>query len=86
MTKRVSVAVSAELLREVEEHPEEFGLEGNLSEASKFARLVEMGARSARENHRRAERIAAYQQWSSDSEGLDVARMAVRLAQKDGLL
>ncbi|MHB1162567.1 MAG: hypothetical protein ACYC66_08780 [Chloroflexota bacterium] len=66
--------------------PEAFGFDRRSSEAGRLARMIEVGARTLREEARRAERIQLYEDWADDPERRQVVESTTRMAREDGLL
>jgi hypothetical protein len=76
---RVNVPVSDRARSEVNEHPDQFGLDPSQSEAQRFSELVEEGMRARRERVRNERRVEMYEQYKADPayhEELDAAEVA----------
>ena len=84
--RRRSVPVPDELEEELKTHPEAFGFDRHSSESSRLARMIEVGARTLKEEVRRAERIQLYEAWADDPERRQVVQSTMRMAREDGLL
>ncbi len=84
--RRRSVPVTEELEEEMKARPEAFGFDRKSSESSRLARMLEVGARTLKEEVRRAERIELYRAWADDPERRQVAQSTRRMAKEDGLL
>lgn len=84
--RRRSVPVTDELEEEMRAHPEAFGFDVSSSESSRLARMIEVGARTLKEEVRRAGRIQLYEAWADDPERRQVMESSMRMAREDGLL
>jgi hypothetical protein len=85
-TSRETVPVPEDLSREIEEHPQEFGLPEGLSRGRALARLLLLGARVAHENVRARQRAQMYAALTKSPEYLESAREADAEAFADGHL
>jgi hypothetical protein len=85
-TSRETVPVPEDLSREIEEHPQGFGLPEGLSRGRALAKLLLLGAQVARENVREHQRSQVYAALTKDSEYLESAREADAEAFADGHL
>lgn len=65
---RRSVSVNGELLSDIDEHPEAFGLSPRASEAARLKSLLELGASTARAHKERELMQEAYADWAADPE------------------
>lgn len=83
---RVSVPVPEELKAGIEEHPDEFDLDPSLSQAVRYATLLEEGARARRVRRRERERQAAYAVYASDPAHREVVEDMFAAALQDGLV
>lgn len=84
MIVRESVPVDEELRREIEANPEEFGLSDRLSKAQRLARLLALGAETARQRVHEARRRQALAEWAEDEEGRETMRMMQQIAFESG--
>ncbi|MBI4493593.1 MAG: hypothetical protein HY690_12455 [Chloroflexi bacterium] len=84
--QRESVPVEEALKDEVRTHPERFGLPAELSMAQRFARLLQLGAKMARQRQQDEARYQAYAEWADDEERLEAVRMAQAVAFRSGRL
>jgi len=85
-TDRVQVPVQPELRRALREEPQRFGLTESASEASKLARLVEVGAAALQQQRLRDLRLEVYATWADDPERAEVAEANFDHILMEGLL
>jgi hypothetical protein len=83
---RVSVSVKDELKVGIEETPDEFDLDPSLSQAGRYALLLEEGARLRRARHRERLRYAAYLAFAAEPTHEEATGELFELAVKDGLI
>ncbi len=83
---RPSVPIREELRRDLRERPEVYGFAPGTSEAKILESLVEVGARTKREETRRAARIEIYRLWAADPEAREATQEAMEAALDAGLV
>jgi Arc/MetJ-type ribon-helix-helix transcriptional regulator len=82
---RVSVPVRDELKAGIEEHPDEFDLDPSLSEARRYALLLEEGARARRMRRRERARQEAYAAYAADPSHRESVEELFTAALDDGI-
>jgi hypothetical protein len=86
VTTRVSVNLDAELKAGIEESPDEFDLDPQLSQAGRYALLLEEGARFRRARRRERIRQEAYVRFAADPVHEEAVNELFALAVDDGLV
>lgn len=81
---RRSVAVNGDLLDDIDEHPEAFGLSPRASEAARLKFLLELGASTARAQKEREVMQDAYQAWATDTERVTIQKELTSAAVRKG--
>jgi len=81
---RVYVPVDDDVRSEVNERPDDLALDPNLSEAQRFAELVDEGIRARRALVRNQRRADSYSEHSTDAEYLESVQRAADAAFDDG--
>lgn len=83
---RVSVPLRDELKTEVVEDPEEFGFDDSMSEAQRFAALLEEGAAARRSAQRDVRRADAYALFAADDAHRESTQTLAGLAREHRLI
>jgi len=83
---RVSVPVNEELKVGIDESPDEFDLDPGMSQASRYAVLLEEGARFRRLRRRERRRQEAYVRFASNPVHEEAVSELFALAVADGLV
>ena len=67
-TSRVNVPLPDDLLADIRQHPEAYGVDQLTSEASRLQRIFEEGAEAVRRRVEEAVMARVYDEWASDTE------------------
>lgn len=83
---RVSVPVDEQLKVGIDQSPDDFGLDPEMSQSSRYALLLEEGARFRRARHRESLRAEAYVQFAADPVHEEATNELFELATVHGLI